>query len=182
MYSLQKQTGRDIGGFWGLFKPLALESWLAILLFAIIVPAFLFLCYIILQKSDILETLSFGYGQNLFVLINAFSQQVAKINICLELIVFVKGTEFEPIYISTRVVFFCIMASNVVFFEYYSASYTSFMSVVKVASPFETVEDLYSKTNYKLGSLQGTSFKTQFNVMENSNQDISFNLYCLGRE
>ena len=75
-----------------------------------------------------------------------------------------KGTEFEPRYISTRVVFFCIMASNVVFFEYYSASYTSFMSVVKVASPFKSVEDLYFKTNYKLGSLKGTSFKTQFNV------------------
>ena len=56
------------------------------------------------------------------------------------------------------------MASNVVFFEYYSASYTSFMSVVKVASPFQSVEDLYLKTNYKLGSLKGTSFKTQFNV------------------
>ena len=58
------------------------------------------------------------------------------------------------------------MASNVVFFEYYSASYTSFMSVVKVASPFASVEDLYHKTSYKLGSLKGTSFKTQFNVRE----------------
>ena len=77
---------------------------------------------------------------------------------------FIKGTEFEPVYISTRVVFFIIMASNVVFFEYYSASYTSFMSVVKVASPFNTIDDLYFKTNYKIGSLKGTSFKTQFNV------------------
>jgi hypothetical protein len=129
-----------------------------------------------------LETFSFGYGQNLFVLINAFSQQVATFKILLELIFFVKGTEFEPIYISTRVIFFCMMASNVVFFEYYSASYTSFMSVVKVASPFETVEDLYTKTNYKLGSLKGTSFKTQFNVMEIQIRIFSYNLYFIGWE
>ena len=71
-----KFPGRDIGGFWGLFKPLALESWLAILLFAIVLPGFLFLCYRVLKKFNISETFSFGYGQNLFILLNAFSQQV----------------------------------------------------------------------------------------------------------
>ena len=75
-----KFPGRDIGGFWGLFKPLALESWLAILLFAIVLPAFLFFCYHVLKKFRIFETFSFGYGQNFFVLLNAFSQQVTKQN------------------------------------------------------------------------------------------------------
>jgi hypothetical protein len=145
---------------------LALESWLAILTYAIILPAFLFLSYSILKNFGVFERFSFGYGQNLFVLINAFSQQVKQIISNQKIIKLIKGTEFEPIFTSTRLVFFCIMISNVVFFEYYSASYTSFMSVVKIASPFETVEDLYTKTNYNIGSLKGTSFKTQFNVMK----------------
>ena len=71
-----KFPGRDIGGFWGLFKPLALESWLAILMFSIVVPGFLFLCYTVLKKFRVLEIFSFGYGQNIFILLNAFSQQV----------------------------------------------------------------------------------------------------------
>ena len=67
------------------------------------------------------------------------------------------------------------MVSNVVLFESYSASYTSFMSVVKIASPFVTVEDLYTKTNFKIGSLKGTSFKTQFNVKNNFDQISTYN-------
>ena len=61
-----KFPGRDIGGFWGLFKPLALESWLAILLFSIVVPGFLFLCFTVLKKFRIFEAFSFGYGHHAY--------------------------------------------------------------------------------------------------------------------
>ena len=53
-----------------------------------------------------------------------------------------------------------MMVSSVIIFENYAASFTSFLSVVKLFTPFETLEDLYKKTSYKIGSIQGTSYKS----------------------
>ena len=71
-----KNPGRDMGGFWAFFQPLAMDAWLAILGFTIVVPAFLFVAYKVLVHFNIWEKFSYGYGQNIFVLFNAFSQQV----------------------------------------------------------------------------------------------------------
>ena len=47
-------------------------------------------------------------------------------------------------------------------FQNFSASYTSFLSVIHELKPFETVEDLYSQTNYKVGVLAGTATQKNF--------------------
>ena len=39
---------------------------------------FLFLSYRVLTKYNFIEKFIFGYGQNVFILVNAFSQQVNK--------------------------------------------------------------------------------------------------------
>ena len=71
-----KFPGRDIGGFWAFFSPFHQELWLALLGFTLTVPAFFVLCYKTLKYYNLHENVSFGYGQNIFVLFNAFSQQV----------------------------------------------------------------------------------------------------------
>ena len=76
-----KFPGRDIGGAWAVFLPLATDAWLATLAFTLVLPMFLFLCYRLLTKYNFVEKFSFGYGQNVFILLNAFSQQVT--NKCL---------------------------------------------------------------------------------------------------
>ena len=60
---------------------------------------------------------------------------------------------------STRLVFLVMMISSVVIFENYSASFTAFLSVVKLSLPFDSLDDLYTGTSFRLGSLAGGSFK-----------------------
>ena len=71
-----KFPGRNLGGFWAFFQPLTMDAWLVCLLFLIVVPGFLFICYKVLSFFNIFEKVTFGYGQNIFLLFNAFSQQV----------------------------------------------------------------------------------------------------------
>ena len=65
-----KFPGRDIGGAWAVFLPLATDAWLATLAFTLVLPMFLFLCYRLLTKYNFVEKFSFGYGQNVFILLN----------------------------------------------------------------------------------------------------------------
>ena len=71
-----KFPGRNLGGFWAFFQPLTVDAWLVCLLFLIVVPGFLFVCFKVLSMFNIIENYSFGYAQNVFVLFNAFSTQV----------------------------------------------------------------------------------------------------------
>ena len=52
------------------------------------------------------------------------------------------------------------MISSVVFFENYAASFTALLSVVKLAAPFADLKDLYENTDYKIGSVPGTAYKS----------------------
>ena len=76
-------------------------------------------------------------------------------------------------------VFFFMFLASVVLFEsfrkislllnssihwiIFSASYTSFLSVVTQAEPFKTIPEL-EQTNFKLGAQTGTAFQTMFTV------------------
>ena len=60
---------------------------------------------------------------------------------------------------STRLVFLLMMVASVVIFENYAASFTAFLSVVKLSVPFSNLEELYSQTDYRLGSISGMSYK-----------------------
>ena len=71
-----KFPGRNLGGFWAFFQPLTMDAWLVCLIFLIVVPGFLFICYKVLSFFNIFENVTFGYGQNISLLFNAFSQQV----------------------------------------------------------------------------------------------------------
>ena len=75
-----------------------------------------------------------------------------------------KGAETEPRYESTRMLFLMMMLTSVVFFENFGASYTSFLSVVTQSKPFDSVEELYTKTEYKIGDKGGTNQKINFKV------------------
>ena len=58
-----------------------------------------------------------------------------------------------------------MMVSSVVLFENFGASYTSFLSVVTQSSPFDSVEELYTMTEYKIGDKGGTNQKINFKVV-----------------
>lgn len=74
-----KFPGRDIGGALALFLPFKPHTWLALAGFTFTVPFFLFICYKVLKFFNLCEDVSYGYGLNVFVLFNAFSQQVQTI-------------------------------------------------------------------------------------------------------
>ena len=46
----------------------------------------------------------------------------------------------------------------------HSASYTSFLSVVKQAEPFTSIQEL-EETNYLLGAQAGTLYQSMFQVL-----------------
>ena len=53
------------------------------------------------------------------------------------------------------------MIASVVVFESYCASYAAFLNVVELSSPFHSVADLYANTDFKVGGLKGTSYKSK---------------------
>jgi ACR3 family arsenite efflux pump ArsB len=59
-----------------VFKPLAVNAWIGTMVFVVVVPLFLFLCYRVLVSFGMREKFSFSYGQNVFILFNGISQQV----------------------------------------------------------------------------------------------------------
>ena len=64
-----------------------------------------------------------------------------------------------------RMVFFFMFLSSVVLFESFSASYTSFLSVINQAQPFENIDQL-EKTSYTVGAQAGTAYRSMFGVRE----------------
>ena len=93
-----------------------------------------------------------------------------------------KGAETEPRYESTRMLFLMMMLTSVVLFENFGASYTSFLSVVSQSKPFDSVEELYSKTEYKIGDKGGTNQKINFKVITSSSLfNLSLNPPCSTR-
>ena len=74
-----------------------------------------------------------------------------------------QGPENAPSLISTRMIFIYMMVASVVLFENFSASYTSFLSVVTQAKPFETIAGL-EQTSFTIGAQAGTAYRTMFTV------------------
>ena len=124
------------------------DAWLAIIIMVFTLPAFLFLFYSLLYFFDIKESEGWTYGWNLFVYASALAQQ---------------GQEKFPIFDSTRMVYLFMFLSSVVLFESFSASYTSFLSVVSQATPFETLAQL-EQTNFVVGAMEGGTLRTLFRV------------------
>jgi len=66
---------------------------------------------------------------------------------------------------SSRIVFCIILFGSVLLFQGFSASYTSFLSVTTQLKPFETVEQLYSDTDYKVGTREGVAAAAMFRTI-----------------
>ena len=60
-------------------------------------------------------------------------------------------------------VYLFMFLSSVVIFESFNASYTSFLSVVSQATPFETLGQL-EQTNFVVGAMIGNPIQTMFRV------------------
>ena len=61
--------------------------------------------------------------------------------------------------------------ASVVLFNVFSASYTSFLSVVKTAQPFSNIQEL-EKSSFRIGAPPGSTYKTNFEVRDYSNFKI----------
>ena len=72
---------------------------------------------------------------------------------------FFQGADITPVYSSTRIIFWFIFIGGVVLFQNFSASYTSFLSVVRQQKPFDSLKELYEKDEYIAGVPEGWTTK-----------------------
>ena len=144
-----KFPGRDYGGVFSFLKGFTFKAWLGSLGLLLIFPAILHFCYILLHYCNLKEPVKWNFEFGLFIFLGAISQQ---------------GSDSTPKFLSIRIIFFMIFIGSVYILQAFSASYTSFLSVPKELKPFNTIEELYKSTNYKIGSLIGTADFELFNV------------------
>ena len=143
-----KFPGRNLGGVLAFLKGFRNDAWMAIVILVLTLPAFLFFFFSLLHFFNVKEPDGWTYGWNLFVFSSALAQQ---------------GQEKFPIFVSTRMVYLFMFLCSVVLFESFSASYTSFLSVVTQATPFETLTQL-EDTSFVVGAMEGGTIRTLFRV------------------
>ena len=78
-----------------------------------------------------------------------------------------QGSESEPRQWSSRLIFLIMFLASLLLFNVFSASYTSFLSVVQTARPFSTIQELEG-TEYKVGGPPGSAYRINFEVGEGS--------------
>ena len=78
-------------------------------------------------------------------------------------IVFI-GTNYDPQWTSTKIIFIVIFFTGLVVYTAYSASLTSALAVIKIKYPFKDLKSFYDQTNYKIGSVQNTAMDELFQV------------------
>ena len=96
------------------------------------------------------ETEHMNYGWNLLIFLAGVAQQ---------------GQENSPSPITARMIFIYMMVASVILFESFNASYTSFLSVVNIFNPFETLTDL-EQTSFIIGAQELTAYRSMFIVSE----------------
>ena len=97
------------------------------------------------------ESEHLNYGWNLLIFLAGVAQQ---------------GQENSPSPITARIIFIYMMLASVLLFESFNASYTSFLSVVTIFNPFQTLADL-EQTNFIIGAQALTAYRNMFVVSEN---------------
>ncbi len=75
-----------------------------------------------------------------------------------------QGTPYEPQKLSTRIVFIAIFITATVLWCSYSAVLTSFLTAKVTVPPFQGLEQMYQKTNYKIVTIGGGVYETIFKV------------------
>ena len=144
-----KFPGRDFGGVFSFIQGFTPEAWLGCFGLLLTFPAVLYLTCLILLYFHLKEPAAWNFQIGLFLFMGAVSQQ---------------GSENSPKFLSTRTIFFMIFLISVYVLQAFSASYTSFLSVAKQLKPFNTIEDLYTNTNFRIGSTLGTADFELFSV------------------
>ena len=74
------------------------------------------------------------------------------------------GTNYDPQWTSTKIIFIVIFFTGLVVYTAYSASLTSALAVIKIKYPFKDLKTFYEQTNYKIGSVQNTAMDELFQV------------------
>lgn len=74
------------------------------------------------------------------------------------------GTNYDPQWTSTKIIFIVIFFTGLVVYTAYSASLTSALAVIKIKYPFKDLKSFYDQTNYKIGSVQNTAMDELFQV------------------
>ena len=83
------------------------------------------------------------------------------------------GADVEPKSNSTRIVFATLFLSSLVMFSMYSATLTSFLTVNKTTLPFDSLETLYTMTNYRVLVFEGNVYENELQ----SGSDIERKIY-----
>ena len=71
-----KFPGRDLGGVLAFLKGFRFDAWMALGVFIVVLPAFLYFFYLALYFFNVYEEEKWGYGWNLLVFLAAVAQQV----------------------------------------------------------------------------------------------------------
>ena len=74
------------------------------------------------------------------------------------------GTNYDPQWTSTKIIFIVIFFTGLVVYTAYSASLTSALAVIKIKYPFKDLRTFYDQTNYKIGSVRNTAMDELFQV------------------
>ena len=61
--------------------------------------------------------------------------------------------------------FAIFLFSGVILFQNFAASYTSYLSVVKEHTPFDSIQSLYEDTDFIIGTNNGTAYFEMFKVL-----------------
>ena len=91
----------------------------------------------------------------------SYSQNKFQILIWVTLYVF-SGSEYEPSKLSLRIVLLILATFSLVIVESFGATLTSIFAVVKFSLPFRDLNGLYYNSDFKIGTLKGTSTDSTF--------------------
>ena len=79
-------------------------------------------------------------------------------------LLFQQGSAYEPQRVPHRIVLFVFALFGLIIYTAFAAELTSLFSVKKYDLPFENLDELLHKSDYKIGSLKSTSFDEIFQV------------------
>ena len=77
---------------------------------------------------------------------------------------FISGTNYDPQWTSTKIIFIVIFFTGLVVYTAYSASLTSALAVIEIKYPFTDLQTFYEQTDYKIGSIPNTAMDELFQV------------------
>ena len=78
--------------------------------------------------------------------------------------------------------FAIFLFSGVILFQNFAASYTSYLSVVKEHTPFDSIQSLYEDTDFIIGTNNGTAYFEMFKVLTKIRLCPSIHLFSANKQ